>query len=77
MRSIPQDVFILAAKRTPFGTFGGTLKGFTATDLGVIAGNAALEAAAVDRKDVDEVIFGNVLQTSADAIYFARHIGLR
>ena len=71
------DLVFLAAKRTPFGTFGGALKGHTATDLGVIAARAALVQSGVSPADVDQVVFGNVAQTSADAIYLARHIGLR
>src|ERR1051325_9895434 len=70
-------VVILAGARTPFGTFGGSLKQFTATDLGVFASVAALERANVSAADIDQVFFGNVLQTSSDAIYLARHIGLR
>jgi acetyl-CoA acyltransferase 2 len=77
MRSIPSEVVVLSARRTPFGTFNGTLKGHSATDLGVIAAEAALADAKVLRSDVSQVIFGNVLQSSADAIYLARHIGLK
>lgn len=71
------NVVFLAARRTPFGTFGGSLKGFTANDLGVFAARAALESAELDPAAVQHVIFGNALQTSADAIYMARHVGLR
>jgi len=71
------DVVFLSGRRTPFGSFGGSLKGFTATDLGVHAARAAIESAGVPADAVDHVIFGNALQTSADAIYLARHIGLR
>lgn len=71
------DIVFLAAKRTPFGTFGGSLKNHSATDLGVIASRAALVQSGVEPGDVDQVVFGNVAQTSADAIYLARHIGLR
>ncbi len=71
------DIVFLSAKRTAFGTFGGALKNHSATDLGVIAARAALAEAGVKPADVDHVIFGNVAQTSADAIYLARHIGLR
>ncbi len=71
------DVVVLSAQRTAFGTFGGALKNHSATDLGVIAARAALVAAGVAPDDVDQVIFGNVAQTSADAIYLARHVGLR
>src|SRR5918996_5516827 len=71
------DVVFLAAKRTPFGAFGGTLKGFSATDLGAHAAAAALESAGVPAAEVDHVVFGNALQTSSDSIYLARHVGLR
>lgn len=71
------DVVFLSGRRTPFGSFGGSLKGFTATDLGVHAARAALESAGLPADAVDHVIFGNALQTSADAIYLARHVGLR
>jgi len=72
-----QELVFVAAKRTAFGTFNGTLKDLSATDLGVVASKAALTQAGVNLEDVDHVVFGNVLQTSADAIYLARHIGLK
>jgi acetyl-CoA acyltransferase 2 len=71
------DIVFLSAARTAMGTFGGTLKDFSATDLGVFAARAALERAGVPAADVGHVVFGNALQTSADAIYLARHIGLK
>jgi acetyl-CoA acyltransferase 2 len=71
------DVVFLAAKRTPFGTYGGALKDLTATDLGVHAAKAALAQSGVSPDRVGHVVFGNVVQTSADAIYLARHVGLR
>jgi acetyl-CoA acyltransferase 2 len=73
----PTDIVFLSGRRTPFGTFGGTLKGHSATDLGAIASRAALDAAGLDGKEIGHVMFGNALQTSADAIYLARHVGLR
>ncbi|MGH7503837.1 MAG: acetyl-CoA C-acyltransferase [Longimicrobiales bacterium] len=72
-----EDIVFLAGRRTPFGAFGGTLKGFSATDLGVHAARSALESADVAPESVEHVIFGNALQTSSDAIYLARHVGLR
>lgn len=72
-----KELVVLSGKRTPFGTFGGTLKDFTATDLGAISAASALEAANVRPDDVDHVIYGNALQTSGDALYLARHVGLR
>jgi acetyl-CoA C-acetyltransferase/acetyl-CoA acyltransferase 2 len=76
-RAGQQDVVVLAAKRTPFGTFGGSLRDLSATDLGVHAAKAALAASGVPAADVGHVVMGNVLQTSPDAIYLARHVGLR
>ncbi len=75
--TLAKDIVFLAGKRTPFGTFGGTLKSHSATDLGVIASKAALEQAGISPDKVDHVIFGNVMQTSPDAIYLARHVGLK
>jgi acetyl-CoA acyltransferase 2 len=72
-----QEIWILAAKRTAFGAFGGSLKDFTATDLAVESSKAALAAAGLAPGLVNQVIFGNVQQTAADAIYLARHVGLR
>jgi acetyl-CoA C-acetyltransferase/acetyl-CoA acyltransferase 2 len=76
-RAGTQDVVILAAKRTPFGTFGGSLKDLSATDLAVHAARAALAQAGAPADDFGHVVFGNVAQTSPDAIYLARHVGLR
>jgi acetyl-CoA acyltransferase 2 len=70
-------VVFLSAARTAMGTFGGSLKDKSAIDLGVVASEAAVERSGVAPKDFGHVIFGNVMQTSADAIYMARHIGLR
>jgi acetyl-CoA C-acetyltransferase/acetyl-CoA acyltransferase 2 len=71
------ELVFLAAKRTPFGAFGGSFKDLTATDLAVHASKAALVQAGVRVEDVGHVVFGNVAQTSGDAIYLARHVGLR
>ena len=74
---VTDDVVVLGGARTPFGKFGGALKDLTATDLGVFAAQAALGRSAVAPNVIDQVIFGSALQTSADAIYLARHVGLR
>ncbi len=74
--STPEVVF-LSGVRTPFGAFGGALKDLTATQLGVIAAKAAIERAGIHAAEVEHVIFGNVMQTSQDAIYLARHVGLQ
>ncbi|HEV2878326.1 MAG TPA: acetyl-CoA C-acyltransferase, partial [Candidatus Eremiobacteraceae bacterium] len=72
-----KSVVIVNGARTPFGNFGGALRDMTAIDLGVVAGKAALKRSRVDAGKIDQVIFGNVMQTSADAIYGARHVGLK
>lgn len=72
-----KNVVFLSGVRTGFGKFGGTLKDFSATQLGAIAARHALERAQVAPGQVDHVVFGNAQQTSADAIYLARHIGLQ
>jgi acetyl-CoA acyltransferase 2 len=70
-------VVIVAGVRTGFGTFGGILKDLSATELGATAARGALARSGVSPADIDHVIFGNALQTSADAIYLARHVGLK
>jgi len=73
------SIFIVAAKRTPFGAFGGSLKNLSATELGTIATTSALSSlpSSFDKSSIDTVIFGNVIQTSPDAAYLARHIQLK
>ena len=74
----PADVVFLSGARTGFGAFGGALKSLSATDLGVVAGKAAaIERSGLGAELIDHVVIGNAQQTSADAIYLARHIGLR
>lgn len=71
------DLVIVNGARTAFGAFGGGLASLTATDLAVAASKEAISRAAVDPQLVDQVIMGNVLQTSKDAIYLGRHVALR
>lgn len=71
------DLVFLAAVRTGFGSFGGSLKDLSATDLGTVAAQAALARAGIDPATVDHTIVGNAMQTSKDAMYCARHVGLR
>lgn len=72
-----ETIVFLSGVRTGFGAFGGALKDHTATDLGVVAARAALERSGAAPTEVDHAVFGNVVQTSADAAYLARHIALR
>ena len=71
------NILILGGARTPMADYTGRLKDLSALDLGAIAARAVLERTGIAPADVDHVVFGNVLQTSADAVYGARHVGLR
>src|SRR5512143_419622 len=77
MAKLSKSIVIVAAKRTAFGTMQGALKGVTATDLAVHASKAALAQSKIAADAIGHVIIGNVMQTSADAIYCARHVGLK
>jgi len=70
------DVFVLSAVRTPIGKFGGSLASLTAADMGVVAGKAALERAAVSPEQVQETIFGNGRQAGGGP-NVARQISIR
>lgn len=70
-------VVFLSAVRTPFGTFGGSLKSFSPVDLAVTASKSAIDRAGLTPTDIDQTIFGNVLYTTSDSIYFARHVSLK
>src|SRR5918992_551973 len=71
------DVFIVGGARTPMTEYVGALKDFSALELGALASRAAFERTGVKPEWVDHAVFGNVLQTSADAIYGARHVALK
>jgi acetyl-CoA acetyltransferase family protein len=73
----PSDVVILGGARTPMVEYVGAFKDVSALELGAHAARAALERAGVPAADIDHVVMGNALQTSGDAIYGARHVGLK
>jgi len=72
-----KDIFVVEGARTPFGAFGGAFKDVSATELGVAAAQGALDRSGISPESVDHVLFGNVIQSSPDAVYLARHVGLR
>jgi acetyl-CoA acetyltransferase family protein len=72
-----KEIYILGGARTPMAEYAGKLKDISALELGAIASRAALARTGVKPEAVDHVVFGNVLQTSSDAVYGARHVGLR
>ncbi|MDF3003354.1 MAG: thlA, partial [Bacillota bacterium] len=57
-----REVVIVSAVRTPIGSFGGSLKDFSAVELGAIAVKEAIKRAGIDPAIIEEVVFGNVLQ---------------
>jgi acetyl-CoA acyltransferase 2 len=71
------DAVILEGARTPMIRYMGAFDDTNALELGAAAGKEAVRRAGVDAKEFDHVIFGNVMQTSADALYGARHVGLK
>lgn len=73
----PTDVVILAGARTAMARYTGAFKDTSAIDLGVAAAREAIRRSGADAAEFDHVVFGNVMQTSADAIYGARHVGLK
>src|SRR3954447_16670508 len=72
-----EAIFILGGARTPMADYTGKLKDFSAIELGTIAARAAMERTRIAPADIDHVVFGNVLQTSSDAVYGARHVSLK
>ncbi len=71
------DVLILGGARTPMTDYTGSLKDVSALELGAIAARGAFEKAGVKPEWIEHAVVGNVLQTSSDAIYGARHVALK
>jgi acetyl-CoA acetyltransferase family protein len=74
---VSQDVMIVGGARTPMVEYVGAFKDVSALELGAHAARAALERTGARAEWVDHVVMGNALQTSGDAIYGARHVGLK
>lgn len=70
-------VYLVDGARTPFGKFGGGLKDFSSSDLGVITAKETIRKTGVDPNEIEEAIYGNVIQDDKDSAYLARHIALR
>ncbi len=71
------DIFIIGGARTPMTRHGGALKDVSAIDLGAVAARASFEWTGVQPDWIDHTVIGNVLQTSSDAVYCARHVALK
>lgn len=72
-----KEIVLIEGARTAFGTFGGSLREVSAIDLGVITSIEAMKRSKVTAEEVDQVVVGNVIQSSPDAIFIGRHIGLK
>jgi len=72
-----KDIVILDGARTPMAEYNGHFTDISAIDLAAISAKEALSRSQVAPEAVDHVIVGNALQTSGDAIYGARHVGLK
>ncbi|MGE8722812.1 thiolase family protein [Leptospira terpstrae] len=70
-------VVILDGVRTPFGKFGGGLKDYSSSELAVITAKETIRKIGLDPEEIEESIYGNVIQDDKDSAYLARHIGLR
>ena len=77
MSRLSKEIWIVGAKRTPFGALNGALKTVSAIDLATVAAKSAIAQSGVPADQFDHVVLGNVQQTSPDAIYGARHVGLK
>lgn len=71
------DVVFLSAVRSPFGTFGGSLRDMPVADLTAEVAKKAIERAGIAAADIDSTILGNVLFTATDSAYFSRHVALK
>jgi acetyl-CoA C-acetyltransferase len=76
MPKLNQDIFLVAALRTPIGKFGGALASMTAADLGVASAKCTIERSGIDPAKIDEVIFGNARQAGVGP-NVARQIAIR
>lgn len=72
-----KDIVLLEGARTPFTKISGSFRDITATELGVIAAKEAIRKSNINPEDIDQVVFGNVQQSSKDAHILARHVGLK
>ncbi|RLD26597.1 MAG: acetyl-CoA C-acyltransferase [Bacteroidetes bacterium] len=70
------DIYLVNGARTPFGKLCGTLGKISPTDLGIYASRAAIEKSGIEGEDIDQLMYANIGQSSADSYFLPRHIGL-
>jgi len=73
----PTEVVIVAGARTPMARYAGAFSEVSAIDLAAAAAKEAVRRAGANPEEFDHAIFGNVMQTSSDALYGARHVALK
>ena len=71
------EIVLIEGARTPLAAFCGSFRDISATDLGAIAAKEAIAKAKIQPEEIDQVVFGNVQQSSRDAHILARHVGLK
>jgi acetyl-CoA C-acetyltransferase len=70
------DIYLINGARTPFGKYCGTLGKISPTDLGIYASRAAIEKSGIKGEDIDQLMYANIGQSSADSYFLPRHVGL-
>lgn len=70
-------VYLVAGKRTPFGKFSGSLQDVSPVDLAVSCSKNLMEQLHLTPEKIDHVIMGNVLPSTTDTLYGARHVALK
>lgn len=72
-----KEIVVIDGARTAFTEFGGSFRDVSAIDLAVHTTKEAMRRSSIQPEEVDQVVIGNVIQSSTDAIYMARHVGLK
>lgn len=73
---IYDNIYLINGARTPFGKLCGTLGQISPTDLGIYASKAAIEKSGINSNDIDQLVYANIGQSSADSYFLPRHISL-
>lgn len=71
------EIVLVEGARTAFAEFGGSFRDVSAIDLGAASVREAMIRSKVDPEEVDQVVMGNVIQSSPDAVFVGRHVGLK
>lgn len=72
-----EEIVVIDGARTAFTEFGGSLRDVSAIDMAAATAREAIQRSGVEPEEIDQVVIGNVIQSSADAIYMGRHVGLK